>query len=69
MSKTDKELAAEMTIALLNHNARLHVGAIDGSGEGASKDGVINAQVVASNYAYLLSVVEGKTNPFPKSKK
>lgn len=68
MAKTDKELAAEMTIALLNHNANLHVGAPNG-GEGASKDGVINAQVVASNYAYLLSAVEGKTNPFQQNKK
>lgn len=68
MSKTDKELAAEMTIALLNHNASLHAGALNG-GEGASKSAVINAQVVATNYAYLLSVVEGKTDPFQNNKK
>lgn len=68
MAKTDKELAAEMTIALLNHNASLHVGGINGS-DGASKDGIINAQVVATNYAYLLSVVEGKTNPLQQNKK
>lgn len=68
MSKTDKELAVELTVALLNHNAKLHVGGVNGS-DGASKAGVINAQVVASNYAYLLSVVEGKANPFRQNKK
>lgn len=67
--KSDKELAVELTIAMLNHNARLHTGNVSGGGEGLSKDNVINGNAVGSNYAYLLEVIEGKIDPFASPKK
>lgn len=58
MSKTNKELAAELTIAMLNHNAQLHVGAIPNSSEGASKAPVMNGKAVADNFTYILHAIQ-----------
>ena len=37
--KSDKEIAAELTIAMLNHNASLHNGIV-GQGQGQSKGNI-----------------------------
>lgn len=66
--KSDKELAVELTVALLNHNAQLTNANIRSGGEGTSKAVVINGNTVGSNYAYLLNVIQGKIDPL-KSKK
>ncbi|QJY42129.1 hypothetical protein [Lactiplantibacillus plantarum] len=66
--KTDKEIAAELTIAMLNHNASLHNGIV-GQGQGQSKGNIVNGNTVGSNYAYLLKVVQGDIDPLKKSDK
>lgn len=67
--RTDKELAVDLTIAMLNHNAKLHSGALSGGGEGSSRDNVINGNSVGSNYAYLLKVIQGSIDPLKKASK
>lgn len=67
MSKTDKELAVDLTVALLNHNAKIHVGGPEGIGN--SKDIVLNSVIVSQYYDYFLAVLQGKVNPFQQNKK
>lgn len=66
--KSDKELAVELTAAMLNHNAHIHAGNPNG-GMGVSGDRVMSAYAVGSNYAYLLGVVQGKIDPYAYQKK
>lgn len=66
MSKTDKELAVELTVALLNHNAKLHYGGTNGDGK--SQAAVINARIASQHYDYFLAVLQGKINPFEVNK-
>lgn len=65
MGKSDKELAVELTVALLNHNAKIHVGGPEGIGN--SQDIVLNPQIVSKNYAYFLAVLENRLDPFQKN--
>ncbi|WP_259682609.1 hypothetical protein [Lactiplantibacillus pentosus] len=51
--KSDKEIAAELTIAMLNHNASLHTGVV-GQGQGRSMSSVVNGNIVGDNYAIYL---------------
>ncbi|WP_179396228.1 hypothetical protein [Lacticaseibacillus absianus] len=60
MSKTDKELAVELTVALLNHNAQLHNLSNTEGAIGQSKASVVTGNTVGSNYQYLLGVIEGR---------
>lgn len=66
--KSDKEIAAELTIAMLNHNASLHTGVV-GQGQGRSMSSAVNGNIVGDNYAYLLKVVQGAIDPLKKSDK
>jgi len=66
MSKSDKELATELTTTWLNHNASLLNPGLNGSA-GGSKVNAINAHSVASAYLYFLKVIE--TGNLPKTDK
>ena len=58
VEKSDKELAVELTTALLEHNASIKIGATDG-GEGTSKDELLDFNVVGETYKQLLNFVNG----------
>lgn len=68
MAKTDKELAVDLTIAMLNHNAQLHDFTTTQGAVGRSIAPFMNAKNVSQQYLYFLSVVEGKTDPWRDQK-
>lgn len=72
LPKTDKELAVELTIAMLSHNAQLHEFAPNQGTQGKSTSPFMRADFVANQYQYLLAAVEGRIDTLksqPKSDK
>lgn len=61
MSKTNEELAAELTIAMLEHNASVKANSND-----QSIKKLTNAMAVGQNYKYLLGVLNDEVDPFAK---
>ncbi|WP_137597827.1 hypothetical protein [Paucilactobacillus kaifaensis] len=61
--KSDKEIAAELTIAMINHNAGLKLG------NGANKMPILKADFVANQFAYILAAVKGDINVLSEPKK
>lgn len=59
MSKSNEELAAELTIAMLQHNASVkeHM-------EGPASNKLVNAVAVGQNYKFLLGVLNDEVDPF-----
>lgn len=63
MAKTDKELAVDLTVAMLNHNSQLHDFTATQGATGRSSSPFMKADYVGNQYAYLLAVIEGKIDP------
>ncbi|EKQ09050.1 hypothetical protein [Lacticaseibacillus paracasei] len=63
MAKTDEELAVDLTVAMLNHNAQLHEFSATQGTVGRSTSPFMKADYVASQYAYLLATIQGKIDP------
>ncbi|WP_295731530.1 hypothetical protein [uncultured Limosilactobacillus sp.] len=61
MSKSNEELAVELTIAMLQHNATVKTSLDDPK---AKK--LANAVAVGQNYKYLLGVLNNDIDPFQK---
>ena len=61
MSKSNQELAVELTIAMLQHNATVKTSMDDPK---AKK--LTNAVAVGQNYKYLLGVLNNDIDPFQK---
>lgn len=61
MSKSNEELAVELTIAMLEHNATVKANKDD-----KSEFKLTNAMAVGQNYKYLLGVLNNEVNPYQK---
>jgi hypothetical protein len=61
MSKSNQELAVELTIAMLEHNATVKTSSDD---QAVKK--LTNAVAVGQNYKYLLGVLNNDVDPFQK---
>lgn len=58
MSKSNEELAVELTIAMLEHNATVKA-------KSGKKDiKLTNAMAVGQNYKYLLGVLNDEVDPY-----
>ncbi|MEF3330610.1 MULTISPECIES: hypothetical protein [Oceanobacillus] len=60
--KSADEIAAELTIALLEHNSKLV------RANGQSTNGLDNATGVAKDFYFLREVVRGNVNPYQEKK-
>lgn len=61
MSKSNQELAAELTIAMLEHNAT-----VKAHSDNEEFQKLTNAVAVGQNYKYLLGVLNNDVDPFQK---
>ena len=61
MSKSNEELAVELTIAMLEHNATVTANKDD-----KSELKLTNAMAVGQNYKYLLGVLNNEVDPYQK---
>ncbi len=61
MSKSNQELAVELTIAMLQHNATVKTSMDD-----PKPKKLTNAVAVGQNYKYLLGVLNNDIDPFQK---
>ena len=61
MSKSNEELAVELTIAMLEHNATVKANKDD-----KSEQKLTNAKAVGQNYKYLLGVLNNEVDPYQK---
>lgn len=61
MSKSNQELAVELTIAMLQHNATVKASLDD-----QETKKLTNAVAVGQNYKYLLGVLNNDIDPFQK---
>lgn len=61
MSKSNQELAAELTIAMLEHNA-----SVKANSDSADMQKLTNAVAVGQNFKYLLGVLNNDVDPFQK---
>lgn len=61
MSKSNEELAVELTIAMLEHNA-----SVKANIDKTDIKKLTNAMAVGQNYKYLLGVLNNDVDPFKK---
>ena len=61
MSKSNEELAVELTIAMLEHNPTVKPNKDD-----KSELKLTNAMAVGQNYKYLLGVLNNEVDPYQK---
>lgn len=62
-NKSIDEIAAELTIAMMEHNAKLQ------HANGTSYSKLINATHISMDFQYFREVIAGNINPLKKNKK
>ncbi|WP_251546861.1 hypothetical protein [Limosilactobacillus caecicola] len=63
MSKSNQELAVELTIAMLEHNA-----SVKNHSEDPTVKKLTSAVAVGQNYKYILGVLDNEIDPFQTKK-
>ncbi|WP_141268165.1 hypothetical protein [Levilactobacillus brevis] len=63
VEKSDKELATELTKAMLEHNQNIQLG------NTASSDQILDVLSVARYYSFLLGTIEGSIDPLKEPDK